>query len=86
MTSPPWSESFDEVLRRHLPLGDGPVDGSATLAHIGLDSLETVSLVMDLEETLEISIPDALLIPATFTSANALWAAIAGIIDVRAGR
>lgn len=85
MTSAPWSEAFDEVLRQHLPLHDGPLDGNAALADIGLDSLETVSLVMDLEETLGISIPDALLVPDTFSSANALWTAVSGLSDVPAG-
>jgi acyl carrier protein len=76
-----WSAEFEEILRRHLPLGNGSLEGSAILADLGLDSLATVSLVIELEEGLDISIPDDLLVPATFVSADALWSAVSSLLE-----
>lgn len=72
---------FDAILLQHLPLGEGSIDGTARLADLGLDSLGTVSLVMELEERLDISIPDDMLIPETFASADALWAVVSGLVN-----
>jgi acyl carrier protein len=51
----------------------------ARLSDLGLNSLGTVRLVMDIEDTLGISIPDELLVMETFASAEALWSVIAGL-------
>jgi acyl carrier protein len=77
-----WSPEFDAILRRHLPLNGGPVPPQADLASLGLDSLGTVSLVMELEDTLGIAIPDEVLVPETFRTADALWQVIAHLAGV----
>ncbi len=81
MSTTQWSPEFDEILRRHLPLQDGPIDAATPLADLGLDSLGTVSLVMELEEALGIAIPDELLVPDTFASAQSLWSAVAHLME-----
>lgn len=81
MSVPQWPAEFEEILQRHLPLSDGPIDGSALLADLGLDSLGTVSLVMELEDSMDIAIPDDLLVAETFTSADSLWAAVSSLLE-----
>lgn len=76
---------FDGILHKHLPLCDGDIPRDAPLADLGLDSLATVSLVMELEENMEIAIPDDLLIPETFATAAALWDAISNLPTTTAG-
>jgi acyl carrier protein len=55
----------DFILRRHLPLSNGAVAPDVPLADLGLDSLATASLVMEMEDSLGISIPDDVLTPET---------------------
>lgn len=79
-----WSPPFDTILRRHLPLSDGPVPPDAILADLGLDSLATVSLVMELEDSFGVSIPDDVLVPDTFRTADALWQVITALLATAA--
>jgi acyl carrier protein len=73
-----FEERFDTVLRRHLRLASPSmtVGDDDELAASGLDSLGTVSLLVDLEETFAVSFPGALLTPATFRTPAALRAAV----------
>lgn len=80
MSTVEWSSEFDEVLKRNLPLHTGPVNPAARLADLGLDSLGTVSLVMELEDGMGISIPDELLVAETFETANTLWIAVKSLV------
>ena len=78
----PFEERFDVVLRRHLRLASPSmrVDDDDELASNGLDSLATVSLLVDLEETFAVSFPGALLTPATFRTPAALRAAVQSLV------
>jgi acyl carrier protein len=75
-----WTQAFDDSLRRHLPLHTEPVEENQPLADLGLDSLATVALVLDLEDSLGISMPDDLLTAQTFETAGSLWAVISSLV------
>ncbi|WP_018348394.1 phosphopantetheine-binding protein [Longispora albida] len=74
------SAEFNEILERNLPLSEGPIESTASLVDLGLDSLGTVSLVMELEEGLGIAFPDQLLTAETFASAEALWTVVEKLV------
>jgi len=57
-----------------VPIGD--LEDSTDLHSAGLTSLATVSLMLALEERFNVEFPDALLSRKTFSSINALAAAI----------
>ena len=77
-----WAPEFEKVLRPHLPLaGDRQIRPDADLADLGLDSLALVSLLIDVEETFRVTIPDELLMSATFASAGALWQVVVSLSD-----
>jgi acyl carrier protein len=82
-----WDLLYEKVLRPHLPYANAdralaPTDG---LADLGLDSLETIALLLDLEAEYAITFPDELLTNETFSTVGALWAAIAPLVDDRSG-
>jgi len=56
------SDNFDkvkEILKLHLGLKDEEITPEADLVNdLGADSLDTVELIMQLEEEFEITIPD----------------------------
>lgn len=74
---------FRETLRQHLI--DLPesreIDLDLRLQDAGLDSLETVSLIVDLEDELGVLLPDDALIPSTFETAGTLWDALQIALD-----
>ncbi|MEU5762574.1 phosphopantetheine-binding protein [Nocardia sp. NPDC047648] len=78
-----WAEPFEKILRTYLPLL--PVDTEVTpdmnLADHGLDSMATVRLLLDLEESFAVMIPDHLLSVSTFATPAGLWAAIDSLRD-----
>jgi acyl carrier protein len=70
--------TFESVLRRHLNrLGPGePVPPDAPLKNLGLDSMQAVELVFDLEDELDVTLPDEAMTSATFATAGSLWDAL----------
>jgi acyl carrier protein len=73
-----WPQSFEEILHRHLPFADNqPLNVDDGLADLGLDSLGTVALLLDLEEGFVVTIPDNLLVAKTFATVGSLWSVIA---------
>jgi acyl carrier protein len=55
---PAWDARFETVLRAALPLLPAGIDADTRLLDFGLDSLKVVSLIMALEDTLEVVLPD----------------------------
>ncbi|MEV0729719.1 MULTISPECIES: phosphopantetheine-binding protein [Polymorphospora] len=74
-----WDDTFITVLRKHLKLlaADDPLAPDASLVELGLDSLEMVGLLIDLESVYGISFPDSEMNFETFASAERLWAVVA---------
>ena len=66
------------VLRRNLPAlpAEEVIPTEARLADLGLDSIGVISLLLDLEESLGISIPFELLTVETFQTRGSLEAAV----------
>lgn len=81
MTEPAtqWDSAFDKLLRSYLSqlMPDQLLEPDLNLWANGLDSLGTVNLLMDLEETYNLEIPDELLTFEIFTSPAALWQTVA---------
>jgi acyl carrier protein len=77
-------ERFIELLRSFLPrLGSGPVPEDTRLRDLGLDSIQAVDLLLGIEDTFQISLPDEDLNDDTFATASGLWQAIAGQLAAR---
>jgi acyl carrier protein len=83
MNQQQWVEPFEQTLRRYLPLlpDDREVAPGLSLADYGLDSLATVSLLLDLEEAFAVIIPDHLLSETSFATPAGLWEVIASLRD-----
>jgi acyl carrier protein len=73
-----WPEAFESLLRTHLSLlsEDSPLTGDLDLFAGGLDSLGTVTLLLDLEREFDVSIPDELLEATAFTTPDRLWSLV----------
>jgi acyl carrier protein len=70
--------AFVDILRSHLKylLPGQDLEVYAPLKSLGLDSMEAVSLMIDIEERFAVLLPDSALTADTFRSAASLWAAI----------
>jgi acyl carrier protein len=79
MNSADWPEEFEKLLRSYLPLlrADAPLAPDTLLADLGLDSLSTVGLLVDVEDFFCVQLPDDALTPDTFATATSLWSVVA---------
>ncbi len=70
-----FDPSFVAVVRRHLPLLPPEADlaPEADLEGLGLDSMATAHLIVDLELDLGLRLPSPALVPATFVNLTSLW-------------
>lgn len=82
MTSIPWPSDFEALLRNYLLLleEDTPITPDLVLADYGLDSLATVSLLLDLESHYSLTIPDELLTVSRFTTPSGVWTVLEQIL------
>ncbi len=67
------------VLRTYVE--DVEITGDISLDELGLDSFKAIYLLLDLEEALNIQIPDTMLTPEIFTSPNSLQKAVTSILE-----
>lgn len=75
MSSVPWPASFEALLRSYLELDEGQqITPDLNPAEHGLSSMATVSLLLDLEETYEVTIPDDQLAVLASANVKQLWA------------
>jgi acyl carrier protein len=83
MAGSDWPEEFEALLRCHLSdAGESQVVGvNDSLTNLGLDSLATVGLLMELEETFDIIVPVEMLTPDSFRTPGSLWEMVSGLRD-----
>lgn len=68
------SRKFETVLRAHLRFlePDAPLAPDDALGKLGLDSMAAIDLLLDLERTFGVHIPDDLLSAETFETVGSL--------------
>lgn len=73
------------VLRRHLRAvaADETIPMEERLVDLGLDSIGTIHLLLDLEQTFAVSFPGSMLTPETFRSGATLQGAVATLVGAR---
>jgi diaminopimelate decarboxylase len=73
-----WDVAFEEILRGRLPRigADKLITYDLDLRASGLDSLGVVELLIDLEQSYAVTVPDHLLVPDTFATPESLWRVI----------
>lgn len=71
----PGYESFLDVLQRFNKY-EVPLTSDTSLIAIGVDSLDTISLLVDIEEQLGVVIPDEQLDASVFETVKSLWATV----------
>jgi acyl carrier protein len=74
----PMDQEFATLIRtrlRFLPEGE-EVAPDASLRRLGLDSLQAIELLFDIEDSYGVVLPDDKLTSETFETATSLWQAI----------
>lgn len=82
--TPMWDQRFEQLLQEHLRLQatDAAVNPGALLVDLGLDSMEAIQLLIDVEDAYGVSFPDSLLTAETFSTAGTLWEVLTGLRSV----
>ena len=75
---------FIQVLNNYLS-DDVSNNFETTLKDMGLDSMASIELLLELEDQFDIVFPDELLTEETFSTAKTLWESINKLIPGKAG-
>lgn len=77
-----WDERFEQILRNNLKglAAAAPLTADISLPDLGLNSVQTVSLLIELEETYEINLPEEAMVYRTFSTPGSLWQVIAPLV------
>lgn len=80
--TPAQQEQLHAILRPHLKFlpNDRPVDPDADLGELGLDSMASIKLLLDLEQGFGVTVPDEALDENTFASARHLEQLVSGLL------
>jgi acyl carrier protein len=70
-----WDERFERVVRANLQFlpAEQPLEESASLQDLGVDSMGTIQLLLELEEAFGVTFPDETLTAETFATPGSLW-------------
>jgi len=70
--------TFTQLVRRRLKYAptNGELETDSALKDYGLDSAATIDLLLDLEDTYGITMPDEYLSEETFATLSSLWQAV----------
>lgn len=73
-----WPERYEEIIRIHCRFVESSqaVDPDENLAVLGVDSMELISIIVDLEEAFGFQMPQELLVPENFATPRTLWRAL----------
>ncbi len=84
---PPWPPEFERILRQHCRFVDAatPVDPDASLAVLGIDSLATLSVIVEIEDAFSVVVPDTMLTSDDFGSPGSMWRAVVTLVGERDG-
>lgn len=82
MTAADLTSQLQEILRPHLRFlsADTPVPMDEDLGKLGLDSMASIDLLMDIEARLGVQIPDEMMTVDTFATGNHLLAVIEKLV------
>ncbi|MEU4181122.1 phosphopantetheine-binding protein [Streptomyces sp. NPDC026589] len=74
----PWDSGFESLLRAYLPFlaPSTAIEPATRLSLLGLDSLGTVNLMVDLEDAYRIEFPDGAIGRALEADASWLWTTV----------
>ncbi|HWF79552.1 MAG TPA: acyl carrier protein [Streptosporangiaceae bacterium] len=83
MTYSAIDPAFEAILRRRLSYlpQDEVLRPDDSLKDLGLDSMQAVELIFDIEDELGVVLPDELMTAQTFATAASLGAALAAASD-----
>ncbi|MEU3255131.1 acyl carrier protein [Streptomyces sp. NPDC006997] len=75
---------FLELLAPFLKfLGDREITPEASLRALGLDSMQAIELLFEIEDTYGVTLPDDDMNDATFATAASLWAVVGRALDAQ---
>lgn len=76
-----WQPTFETLVRANAPLlpASKILDADIPLRDLGIDSMGTVQLLVEVETEFGVAFPDELLTPETFETPASLWRALESI-------
>jgi diaminopimelate decarboxylase len=82
-----WPLEFEQILRRHCRFADPatPIDPAASLVLLGMESFQVLSMIVDIEDTFAVTVPDTMLTGDQFATAASVWRSVGLLLAVAGG-
>ncbi|MEV6927328.1 acyl carrier protein [Dactylosporangium sp. NPDC051485] len=73
-----WPAEFEEMIRRQCRLLEPgePIDPDTSLALLGIDSVQILMLIVEIEETFLVEIPETMLTGEYFATPRSIWSVL----------
>jgi acyl carrier protein len=70
-----WPEEFERIIRRYCRFADPaqPIDPDTSLTLLGMESLQILGMIVDIEDTFAVLVPDSMLTADQFSTAGSVW-------------
>jgi acyl carrier protein len=77
-----WTGEFEQILRQHCRFLDDaePIDADASLPDLGINSISMLSILMAIEDTFAVSLPDLVVTGDEFGTPGGMWRTIAHLM------
>ena len=74
-TTRAWPEEFEQIIRRHCRFADPaqPIDPDTSLTLLGMESFQLLNMIVDIEDTFAVLVPDTMLTGDQFATAGSVW-------------
>lgn len=78
---------FEEIVTANCPMAEAgkPLSPDVDLVELGMDSLQIISTMLQLEEAFEVTLPEEHMTLETFTTPGHLWAFVELALGDRSG-
>ena len=77
-----WPREFEQILRRHCLFADpaAPIGADVSLTVLGMDSLQVLGMIVDIEDAFAVTVPDTMLTGDQFATPGSVWENVRGLI------
>ncbi|WP_245946548.1 phosphopantetheine-binding protein [Paenibacillus cellulosilyticus] len=76
-------QRYKQVLDKYVKVSKVEITGSESFQDLGIDSMSSINLLVELEELLGVEVAPELLTEDTFSSVGKLWDVFAGLLQQR---
>ena len=78
-----WPQEFDQIMRRYCRFADPvlAIAANSSLTSLGIDSMGLINMIIAIEDTFAVTVPDEMLTSESLRTPGSVWAAVRDLIN-----